>query len=188
MKRLGGLVTFLVLAGFVALPIAAQRAQHAGDDHTPASVKAAFPTAQTFTQQHRDLSQADIAAIEKGSGTPWSGDKDFHAYLAIGTANGKRAQLGAATVIENVGGAGEVTIAYNNDLKITKVAASKTGSDATSSGFLSQFVGKGHDDPLTLGQDIKYSGSDRATAAAATDAVRRATHTIQRLFGKAHAH
>ena len=188
MKRLVVLATFLFLANFVALPIAAQHTQHADEEKTPASVKAAFPGAQTFTTQHRDLSQADIAAIEKASGTRWSGDRDFHSYLAIGTKNGKRAQLGAATVVENVSGAGDVTIAYDNDLKITKVTASKSGSDATSTGFLGQFVGKGHDDPIKLGQDIKYSGSDRATAAGITDAVRRVTQTMQRLYGKAHSH
>ena len=188
MKRRGVLVTFLLFASLVALPIAAPRAPRAGEEATPASVKAAFPTAQTFTLQHRDLSQADIAAIEKASATKWSGHRDFHAYLAVGTTGGRRTQLGAATVAENVRGAGDVTIAYDNDLKITKVAASKSGSDATSSGFLGQFVGKSHDDPMKLGQDIKYSGSDRATAAATTDAVRRATHTMERLYGKPHAH
>ena len=188
MKRASVLATFVLLANFVSLPLAAQHNHEGEDENTPASVKAAFPNAQTFTTQHRDLAPADIAAIEKESGTRWSGDKDFHTYLAIGAKNGRRAQLGAATVVENDSGAGDVTIAYDNDLTITKVTASKSGSDATSAGFLGQFVGKGHDDSIKLGQDIKYFGSDRATAAAITDAVRRATHTMQRLYGKAHQH
>lgn len=163
-------------------------AQHAPDKNTPEAIRAAFPSAQTFTKQHRDLSPADISAIEKASNTRWSGDKDFHSYLAIGSKNGKRTQLGAVTVAENVSGAGDLTLAYDNDLKITKVTAAKSGSNATSSSFLGQFVGKGHDDPIKLGQDIKYSGSDRVTAAAITDAVRRVTATMQRLYGKAHEH
>jgi hypothetical protein len=188
MKRLMILASLLLLVNFIAGGAILADPQHAADEKTPESVRAAFPGAQTFTKQHRDLSPADIAAIEKASGTRWSGDRDFHSYLAIGTKNGRRAQLGAATVVENVSGAGDLTIAYDNDLTITKVTASKSGGDATSAGFLSQFVGKGHDDSIKLGQDIKYSGSDRATAAAITDAVRRATHTMQRLYGKAHQH
>jgi len=188
MKRIIILASIMLLLNFVMQGASLAAQQHAGDQKIPESVRAAFPGAQTFTTQHRDLSQADIAAIEKASGTRWSGDRDFHSYLAIGTKNGKRAQLGAATVVENVSGAGDVTIAYDNDLKITKVTASKSGSDATSTGFLGQFVGKGHDDPIKLGQDIKYSGSDRATAAGITDAVRRVTQTMQRLYGKAHSH
>jgi hypothetical protein len=188
MKRTIILASIMLLLNLILRGASLAAPQHATGQTTPASVKAAFPNAQTFTTQHRDLSPADIAAIEKASGTRWSGDKDFHTYLAIGTKNGKRAQLGAATVVENVTGAGDVTIAYDNDLKIMKVTTSKSGSDATSSDFLAQFVGKGHDDPIKLGQDIKYSGSDRATAAAITDAVRRATQTMQRLYGKAHSH
>jgi hypothetical protein len=188
MKKTIILASFILLVNFIAEEAVIGFPQHAADQKTPESVRAAFPSAQTFTKQHRDLSQADIAVIEKASGTRWSGDKDFHSYLVIGTKNGKRAQLGAATVVENVSGAGDVTIAYDNDLKITKVTVSKSSSDATSSSFFSQFVGKGHDDPIKLGQDIKYSGSDRATAAGITDAVRRVTQTMQRLYGKAHSH
>lgn len=188
MKRTIILASIALLLNFILQGASLAAQQHADDQKIPESVRAAFPGAQTFTTQHRDFSQADIAAIEKTSGTHWSGDRDFHSYLAIGTKNGKRAQLGAATVVENVSGAGNVTIAYDNDLKIAKVTTSKSGGDATSVTFLGQFAGKGHDDPIKLGQDIKYSGSARATAAAITDAVRRATQTMQRLYGKAHTH
>jgi len=161
-------------------------AQQTTSRNIPASVKSIFSGAETITLQHRDLSPADITAIEKASAAAWSGDKDFHLYLAIGTVQGKRAQLGAATVVENVAGAGDLTIAYDNDLKVTKVIAAQQGSDTTSSAFRGQFAGKSHDDPIQLGQDIRYSGSNRAAAAAITDAVRRVTATMQRLYGKAH--
>ena len=35
------------------------------EDETPASVKAAFPDAQSFTKQHKDITKEQIAAIEK---------------------------------------------------------------------------------------------------------------------------
>src|SRR3989304_4461749 len=161
-------------------------AQQAASQSVPNSVKALFPSAQTITLQHRDLSPADITAVEKASGTKWSGDKDVHVYLAIGTTQGKRAQLGAATVVENVAGAGDLTIAYDNELKVTKVIAGRQSGDATSPAFLGQFAGKGHDEPIKLGQDIRYSGTNRARATAITDAARRVTATMQRLYGKAH--
>jgi len=132
MKRTIGLVTFLFFTNFIGLQLAAHAAQQAAEQTTPESVRKSFPSAQTFTRQHHDLQGADIFAIEKASGTPWTGHKDFHTYLAIGTKNGKRAQLGAATTVENVSGADDVTIAYDNDLKITKVTISKSGSNATS--------------------------------------------------------
>ncbi len=187
MKRALALAASVLFTGFVSLPVVAQQ-HEPGDEGTPESVRAAFPNAQTFMLQHRELSRADVAAIEKTSDTRWIGEMDFHTYLAIGTTDGKRTQLGAATVVEDVSGAGDVTIACDNDLNSTKVTTSTSGSGATADRFLAQFAGKGHDDPIKLGQDIQYSGSDRATAAAITDAVRRATHTMQRLYGEAHSH
>ena len=178
--------TALLLLSLALLEAPLVFGQQTAGRNMPDSVKAVFSGAQTITLQHRDLSPADIAAIETASGKPWSGDKDFHLYLAIGTTQGKRAQLGAATVVENVADVGDLTIAYGNDLKVTKVIAAQQSSDATSSAFLDQFAGKSHDDPIKLGQDVKYSGSNRASATAITDAVRRVTATMQHLYGKAH--
>lgn len=186
MTKAISLASMLLLVTFILPEAPVVLAQQTASRSIPESVETIFSGAQTITLQHRDLSPADIAAIEKASGTTWSGDKDFHIYLAIGITQGKRVQLGAATVVENVFGAGDLTIAYDNDLKVTKVIDSQQGSDATSSAFLGQFVGKDHDDPIKLAQDIKYAGSNRATAAAITDAVRRVTATMQRLYGKAH--
>ena len=178
--------TTLLLLSFALLEAPLVFGQQTADRNIPDSVKAVFSGAETITLQHRDLSPADITAIEKASGAAWSGDKDVHVYLAIGTTQGKRAQLGAATVVENVAGAGDLTIAYDNDLKVTKVIAGRQSGDATSPAFLGQFAGKGHDDPIKLGQDIRYSGTNRASATAITDAVRRVTATMQHLYGKAH--
>jgi len=178
--------TTLLLLSFALLEAPLVFGQQSADRNIPDSVKAVFSGAETITLQHRDLSPADITAIEKASATKWSGDKDVHVYLAIGTTQGKRAQLVAATVVENVAGVGDLTIAYDNELKVTKVIAGRQSGDATSPAFLGQFAGKGHDDPIKLGQDIRYSGTNRASATAITDAVRRVTATMQRLYGKAH--
>ena len=46
-------------------------------DEIPASVKAALPGAQTFTAMHKELTDAQIASIEKDTGGQVS-EKDHH--------------------------------------------------------------------------------------------------------------
>ena len=55
-------------------------------------------------------------------------------------------------------------------------------------GFLSQFAGKGHDDDLLLGADIKANGAKDDLAKAITDAIRIDVLSMQALYGKAHTH
>lgn len=153
------------------------------DEETPAAVKAAFPDAQSFTKQHKDLTAAQIASIEKetDSNVP---DKDHHSYLAFSTAGGTRKQLGAATVIKANGK--EFIIVYENK-NDTPVIKEIRGSDIPTS-FLGQFAGKGHDDDLLLGADIKASGANEAQAKAITEAIRMDVLTMQELYGAAHKH
>ena len=66
------------------------------DEDIPASVKAAFADAQTFTKQHKDIPANSIAEIEKDTGAKVP-DTDHHSYLAFSTTGGARKQLGAAT-------------------------------------------------------------------------------------------
>ena len=71
-------------------------------EETPAAVKAAFPDAQSFTKQHKDMTPAQIAAIQKETGAKVP-DTDHHSYLAFSTAGGARRQIGAATVVIDLG-------------------------------------------------------------------------------------
>ena len=159
------------------------------EDETPAAVKAAFPDAQTISKQHKDLTAGQIASIEKESGSKL-GDTDFHSYVAYGMQNGKRAQLGAATVVD-VTGAGEpmqLVVVYTNDIEIKKVTPVKGSGDVATPAFLDQFVGKDHDQKFHVGEDIKYSGSNKAAADAVTHALKRDILAMQTLYGKAHSH
>jgi len=159
------------------------------DDETPAGVKAAFADAQTISKQHKDLTAGQIASIEKGSGAKL-GDTDFHSFVAYGMQNGKRAQLGAATVVD-VTGAGEpmqLIVVYTNDIEIKKVTPVKGSGDVATPAFLDQFVGKDHDQKFHVGEDIKYSGSNKAAAEAVTHALKRDILAMQTLYGKAHSH
>jgi hypothetical protein len=61
-------------------------------------------------------------------------------------------------------------------------------AEGRSCAFLAQFAGKGHDDDLLLGADIKASGASEAQAKAITEAVRVDVLTMQALYGAAHKH
>jgi len=152
-------------------------------DDTPAAVKAVFPDAQSFTIQHKDVPADKIASIEKDTSSKVP-DKDHHSYLAFSTTGGARKQIGAATVVKVDGK--DVIVVYDN--KDGSPVIKEVRSEGVPAAFLAQFVGKGHDDDLLLGADIKASGASEARAKAITEAVRVDVLTMQALYGAAHKH
>ncbi len=152
-------------------------------DEIPASVKAALPAAQTFTAMHKDLTDAQIASIEKDTGGKVS-EKDHHSYPGFTTANGTKTQIGAVTLVKVDGK--EIVVVYDN--KDGNPVIKEIKAEGVPSGFLSQFAGKGHDDDLLLGADIKGNGAKEDLAKAITDAVRIDVLSMQALYGKAHSH
>ncbi|CAN5656031.1 hypothetical protein BH24ACI1_BH24ACI1_14690 [soil metagenome] len=152
-------------------------------DDTPAAVKAVFPDAQSFTTQHKDVPADKIASIEKDTSAKVP-DKDHHSYLAFSTTGGARKQIGAATVVKVDGK--DVIVVYDN--KDGSPVIKEVRADGVPAAFLRQFAGKGHDDDLLLGADIKASGANEAQAKAITEAVRVDVLTMQALYGAAHKH
>jgi hypothetical protein len=152
-------------------------------DETPAAVKAVFPNAQSFTTQHKDVSDAQMASIEKDTGSKVP-NKDHHSYLAFSTTGGARKQIGAATIVKVEGR--DVVIVY--DSKDGSPVIKEIRAEGVPAPFLAQFAGKGHDDDLLLGKDIKASGANEAQAKAITEAVRVDVLTMQALYGAAHTH
>ena len=152
-------------------------------DEIPASVKAALPGAQTFTAMHKELTDAQIASIEKDTGGKVS-EKDHHSYPGFSTANGTKTQIGAVTIVKAAGK--EIIVIYEN--KEGSPSIKEIKAEGVPAGFLSQFAGKGHDDDLLLGADIKANGAKDDLAKAITDAVRIDVLSMQALYGKAHAH
>lgn len=152
-------------------------------DEIPASVKAALPGAQTFTAMHKELSDAQIASIEKDTGGKVS-EKDHHSYPGFSTANGTKTQIGSVTIVKAAGK--EIIVIYEN--KEGSPSIKEIKAEGVPAGFLSQFAGKGHDDDLLLGADIKANGAKDDLAKAITDAVRIDVLSMQALYGKAHAH
>ncbi|MDQ3258549.1 MAG: hypothetical protein M3R15_32480 [Acidobacteriota bacterium] len=149
----------------------------------PANVRAVFPDAQSLTAQHKDLSAATISSIEKASGNKVA-DKDHHAYLAFSTSGGARRQIGAATVIKAEGQ--EMVVVYDSK-EGSPVIREVRGGNLPSS-FLDQFKGKGHDNPLAFGNDIKASGAPETTARAVTSAIKADVLAMQSLYGSSHSH
>jgi hypothetical protein len=153
------------------------------DEDAPTTVKAVFPDAQSITKQHKDIPNDMIADIEKDAGGRVP-DIDHHSYLAFSSASGTRKQIGAATVVKV------------NDKDVVVVYDSKNGlpvireirADGVPANFLKQFAGKGHDDKLQFGADLKANGIEEETAKAITEAVRVDALTMQALYGAAHSH
>jgi hypothetical protein len=170
-----------------ASPAAASTASSEGakTDDIPAAVRAAFPNAQSITKQHKDLTTAQAASIEKQSGVKLD-DKDHHSYLAFATEGGTRKQIGAAAVVKAEGR--ELVIVYVSEKGSPVINAVHGESGGIPHAFLDQFKGKGHDNKLRLGQDIKTQGVDEMTARAVTDAIRLDVITMQTLYGAAHSH
>ena len=152
-------------------------------DEVPASVKAALPGAQTFTAMHKELTDAQIASIEKDKGGKVT-EKDHHSYPGFSTVNGTKTQLGSVTIVKAAGK--EILVVYEN--KEGSPSIKEIKAEGVPAGFLSQFAGKGHDDDLLLGADIKANGAKDDVAKAITDAVRIDVLSMQALYGKAHTH
>jgi hypothetical protein len=153
------------------------------DDEAPAAVKAVFPDAESITKQHKDIPKEAVADIEKDAGAKLP-DTDHHSYLAFKTEGGTRKQIGAATMVKADGKdaviiyAGKDGSPFIKEVKIDGVAAD----------FLKQFSGKGHDNKIQIGQDLKANSVDEKTAKAIAEAVRVDAMTMQALYGKAHSH
>ncbi len=163
--------------------VAANNAPTKTEDDTPASIKAAFPDAQSFTKQHKDIPKDAIADIEKDTGAKLP-DTDHHSYLAFSTTNGARKQVGAAAIVE----AGEKELVVVYDSKNGNPVIKEVRGEGVSADFLKQFAGKGHDDKFQIGADLKANGVDDATAKAIAKAVQTDAITMQNLYGAAHAH
>jgi hypothetical protein len=153
------------------------------DEEAPAAIKAVFPDAESITKQHKDIPKEAIADLEKDSGAKVP-DTDHHSYLAFKTEGGTRKQIGAATMVKADGK--DIVIIY--DSKDGSPFIKEVKIDSIAADFLKQFSGKGHDDKLQIGQDLKANGVDEKTARAIAEAVRVDSMTMQKLYGKAHSH
>jgi hypothetical protein len=162
--------------------------QHPATSEVPAAVKEAvkesLPKAQSITPQHKDLTDAQAASVEKESGMKLA-DKDHDSYLVSADEGGTRKQIGVATVVKAQGRA--IVIVYGVEKGEPVINDAHGESGWISHAFLDQFKGKGHDDKLRLGQDIKAQGVDEALARAITDVIRLDVVTMQTLYGAAHA-
>ena len=149
-------------------------------EEAPPNVRAAFPEAQSFAKEHKEMSAAQIAAIEKTAGSKVP-DTDHHSYVAYSTSGGARKQIGAATVVE--AGAKKMVVVYesrNNQPYIKEVRA-----EGLAPAFLDQFKGKSAEDKFQIGQDLKAQGTDEASAKAVATAIHVDVVTMRAIYGGA---
>jgi hypothetical protein len=172
-------------APVAASPAATAAAAANKSDEIPAAVRAALPNAQSISKQHKDLTDKQVASVEKQSGLKLD-DKDHHSYLAFANEGGARKQIGAASLVN--ANAHEVVIVYASENGSPVIKEVHGESGGVPHAFLDQFKGKGHDNKLRLGQDIKAQSVDEATARALTDAIRLDVVTMQTLYGASHSH
>lgn len=195
MKTILTLVLASSLAGFAAacatsentntVPAAntASAPKTGAKDDVPPSVHAVFPDAQSITKDHKDLTPAQIAAIQKEAGAK-PPDTDHHAYLAFATSGGARKQIGAASEVSANGK--HVVIAYESREGLPYIK--EVRAEGVAQAFLDQFKGKGHDDKYQIGQDLKAQGVDDATSKAIASAIHVDIMTMQTLYGAADKH
>lgn len=154
------------------------------DDETPASIKTVFPDAQSFTKQHKDITAEKIQSIEKDTSGKVP-DKDHHSYLAFAAKDGKRTQIGAATIIK--AGGKEMIVIYESKNGMPTIK--EVRADGAAKEFLAQFAGKNHDTKIKFGDDIKaLGGVSEAQATEIAQAVRVDVLTMEALYGAAHSH
>lgn len=158
-------------------------ATHKVDDETPGEIKAAFPKAQSFSKQHKDIPQGAITDIEKETGGKVP-ETDHHSYLAFSIESGTRKQLGAATQVNAAGK--DIVVIYES--KEGSPFIKEVRAEGLPEAFLAQFAGKGHDDKLSVGAEIKAGGVDEVAAKAIATAIWVDVLTMQALYGAAHTH
>ena len=157
---------------------------NAADEAPPESVKAAFPDANSYKKEHKNMTPTQLAEIEKTAGVKPL-DTDHHYFAAFsGGAGGGRKQIGAATTIK--AGDKDLVVVYEN--KEGKPFIKEVRADGIPAAFLSQFAGKSHDDKMQIGADLKANGVDDKTAKTIADAVRVDAVTMQILYGAKDTH
>lgn len=185
MKKIILFTVFAIIAGLVAAcsNTTETNTPPKSEEVTPASVKAALPDATAFTKQHKDIPADAIANIEKDTGGKVP-DTDHHSYLAFSTTGGSRKQIGAVTVVKVDGK--ELVVVY--DSKDGSPIIKEIRGEGVSADFLKQFAGKGHDDKLEIGADLKADGLDETQAKTIAVAVKIDVITMQTLYGASHSH
>ena len=145
--------------------------------------KRRFPTRSSFTKQHKDIPADAIADIEKDTGGKVP-DTDHHSYLAFASENGKRTQIGAATVVKADGK--DIVIVYEN--KDGMPVIKEVRAEGVSADFLKQFAGKGHDDKLLSAATSKPAARTRKLQKRSPKPCGLTSLTMQKLYGAAHSH
>lgn len=152
------------------------------------TLKQAFPEAESFITKTKVLTPTESQAVEKMAGSKLPPeDTKLTVYIAIGMdkATQKRKSLGTVLFLDTKGRKGSIdlAVAYNLDGTVHKVVILENQDDKSieSPSFLNQLGGKGTNDMLIVGHDIKFNG-DKKAAEAVVAAVKRGMYLLRVLF------
>ena len=146
------------------------------------TLKKGFPEATGFTARKKTITPEQVKRVEQLSGSKVQrNDNPLTFYAALGKAADGSGVLGTVVMIDTQGpkGAIDLAIGIKRDGSLARVVVAENADDPalSSDGFLDQLKGKTLASPLTVGQDIRYSGNGKA-AQALLSAVRRGLHLL----------
>lgn len=141
------------------------------------TLKAVFPSATGFTARKKSLSTAQVKRVEQSSGSKLhANDNPLNFYVALGKSADGSGVLGTVVLVDTKGpkGAIDLAIGIGRDMTIDRVVVVENKDEAglAAAAFLDQFKGKSAKNPLSVGKDLRYTGTAAAGEALAA-AVRR---------------
>jgi hypothetical protein len=162
----------LVVFSFLALHLGADCFAHEAG-FPEKTLKSVFPDATGFTPRKKSLTPAQVKRVEQLSGSKLhANDNPVNFYVALGKSADNSGVLGMVVLIDTKGpkGAIDLAIGLKRDLSIYRVVVveNKDEPGLSALAFLDQFKGKGAKDPLSVGKDLRYTGSAVAGEALAS--------------------
>ena len=150
------------------------------------TLKKVFPDATGFTTRKKTLTTEQLKRVEQLSGSKLAkNDNPLTFYVALGKT-GASGVLGMVVMVDTAGpkGAIDLAIGVSRDGSLHRVVVVENGDEPglAAEGFLSQLKGKTLKAPLSVGQDIRYTGDSKA-AQALLGAVRRALYLLDAAAG-----
>jgi hypothetical protein len=152
------------------------------------TLKAVFPDASGFTPRKKAFTADQVKQIEQASGSKVArNDNPLNFYVALGKPADGSGVLGTVILIDARGAKGGIDLALGvkRDGTVARVVITENADEKAlgEAAFLDQLKGKNAQSPLTLGKDIKYTGTAKS-AEGLLSAVRRGLQMIVVASGK----
>jgi hypothetical protein len=146
------------------------------------TLKKVFPEATGFTTRTKTLTQAQLKQAEQQSGSKVErNDNPLKFYVALGKSPDGSGVLGTVLMLDASGPKGgmDLAVGVQRDGTVARVLVTENNDDHQlgSDAFLEQIRGKSLQSPMKVGQDIRFTGDQKA-AQALVNAVRRGLYLL----------